>query len=210
MVFRSINSYLVTAGMCAGLFALPGLAQNAAPEDQTSHPAATDSSTRNRSENGAKLTPKDQKFFEDAAQGGMTEVKLAQIAQEKATNDQVKQLAQTIEQDHKQANDKLKTIAEQKDVQMPSNLDAKHQAMVDKFSNLSGDQFDRQYAQAMVKDHKKDIAAFQRQANSGYDSDLKQFAQETVPTLQKHLQMAQSAVQATGSKMKQTSAKNNQ
>jgi putative membrane protein len=70
-------------------------------------------------------------------------------------------------------------------------MNAKDQAVYDRLSQLHGAEFDRAYMQDMVKDHKNDIAEFQKEANRGKNEDLKSFASETLPTLQEHLKMAQ-------------------
>ncbi|HEV7376419.1 MAG TPA: DUF4142 domain-containing protein [Pyrinomonadaceae bacterium] len=85
-----------------------------------------------------------------------------------------------------------------KGITLPTALDAKHQALMTKMSALNGASFDRAYAKEMVKDHNKDVALFQRKAMRGADSDLKAFAQKTLPTLQEHLSMARSLPTAKG------------
>ena len=57
-------------------------------------------------------------------------------------------------------------------------------------SNLSGDSFDCEFAKEMVADHKKDIKEFEKAAKK--DDAAGAFVKETLPTLQKHLQTAQS------------------
>jgi putative membrane protein len=135
-------------------------------------------------------TVSDSDFAKEAAQGGMAEVKLGQLAQEKGSSDEVKQFGKKMVDDHSQANDKLKSVASQENVNLPEGLSKKDQATYDKLSKLSGDAFDRAYARDMLKDHQDDIAAFQREARNGRDAGIKSFASETLPTLQDHLKMA--------------------
>jgi len=117
----------------------------------------------------------------------MAEVQLAQLAQQKASSEGVKQYATMLEKDHTNANNELKQVAEQKGVDLPADIGPKHQAMMQKLQGLSGDQFDRAYIKLMVQDHKKDIKEFQRESDRSMDSDVKAFASKTLPTLQKHL-----------------------
>jgi putative membrane protein len=135
-------------------------------------------------------TVSDSDFAKDAAQGGMAEVKLGQLAQDKGTSEAVKEFGKRMVDDHSAANDKLKSIAEQETVNLPTSLNKKDQATYDKLSKLSGDAFDRAYARDMVKDHQDDIAAFRQEASNGQDPQIKSFASETLPTLQDHLKMA--------------------
>jgi putative membrane protein len=159
--------------------------------------------------NSAKLGMSDQKFMKEAAQGGMAEVELGRLAQQKASSDDVKKFGQRMVDDHSKANDKLKELANAKGVNLPQSLNAKDQATKDRLSKLSGEQFDKAYMTDMLKDHKKDISAFQSESNMGHDVDVKNFATQTLPTLRDHLKDAQGiapkVLQARNS-MQQTSS----
>jgi putative membrane protein len=141
----------------------------------------------------------DSQFMMKAAQGGQAEVTMGQLAQQKGTSDAVKQLGQTLATDHQSANSQLQQIANQEGAQLPSSPDAKDQAETERLQGLSGEQFDRQFLNHAVMDHQKDIREFQKEADSGKDPQVKQFAQQTLPVLKKHLQMAQQAQQSLGS-----------
>jgi len=138
------------------------------------------------------LSPADQKFIKEAADGGLAEVELGQLATEKGSSDDVKKFGQRMIDDHGKANDQLKQIASSKGVDLPSEPSAKNKATKDRLSKLSGEQFDKAYMTDMLQDHKKDIAAFRRESTSGRDQDVKSFATQTLPTLQDHLKDAQS------------------
>ena len=133
----------------------------------------------------------DHMFMMEAAQGGMAEVALGQLASEKASNDRVKQFGQRMVADHGKANDELKSLAQTKSISIPADVDAKHKATQDRLSKLSGAAFDRAYIQEMVADHEKDVADFRKEANSGSDSDVKAWAAKTLPTLEEHNKMVQ-------------------
>lgn len=149
----------------------------------------------------------DKAFMMKAAQGGMAEVELGKLAADKAQDADVKAFGQRMVDDHSKANDQLKSIAQQKNVTLPTDLDAKDKALKDRLSKLSGAQFDRAYMQNMVSDHKKDVAEFKKEASSGKDNDLKNFASQTVPTLESHLQDAQKAASKTGAASTKSSKK---
>ena len=133
----------------------------------------------------------DQAFMIKAAQGGLAEVELGNVAIANAKTDQVRQFGQRMVDDHTKANDELKSLAAQKNVTLPTSLDAKDQATKDKLSAMKGEAFDRAYMTDMVKDHHKDIAEFQKEANSGQDPDVKAWAGKTLPILQEHLSLAE-------------------
>lgn len=126
-------------------------------------------------------------FVREAAMGGMAEVELGQLAQERAASDSVKAFGQRMVDDHSKANDELKDLAASKQIDLPAKPDAKHKAVQDRLSKLSGKQFDRAYMQAMTDDHVHDVAAFKREAQSSKDPDVKAFASKTLPTLEDHL-----------------------
>jgi putative membrane protein len=140
----------------------------------------------------------DAHFAKEAAQGGMAEVKLGQLAQEKGSNDTVKSFGKRMVDDHSKAGDKLKEVASRASITLPTDISAKDQATYDRLAKLNGSAFDRAYARDMVEDHETDVAAFQKEANAGKDDSLKSFAAETLPTLQDHLKRAKEMMKTVG------------
>lgn len=136
----------------------------------------------------------------EAAMGGMMEVQAAQLAQQKASSEEVKSFAKQLEQDHTNANNELKQLAATKNVNLPTDMGPKHQAHITRLQALSGDQFDREYSKMMVADHKKDVSLFQRHSTRSMDSDVKGFAAKTLPVLQGHLEKAQQLQTSTRSR----------
>jgi putative membrane protein len=133
---------------------------------------------------GGSLNAADRKFMMEAAEGGMMEVALGRLAQDKASNSDVKSFGQMMVTDHTQTNGELQALAQKKGVTLPAEKPSHHQATL---SKLSGEPFDRAYIKLMQADHQKDVAEFQKQSQSGSDPELKAFAAKTLPTLQKHL-----------------------
>jgi putative membrane protein len=134
----------------------------------------------------------DNKFIKEAALGGMAEVELGKLAVQKASNDNVKQFAQKMIDDHSKANDKLKEVASRDKITVPESLDSKHQARIDKLAKLSGDQFDKAYVKDQLKDHENDVDKFSAEAQGGSDPAIKDFAASTLPTLKQHLDLVKS------------------
>jgi putative membrane protein len=75
-----------------------------------------------------------------------------------------------------------------------------------KLEKLQGAAFDKAYMDDMVKDHKKDVKDFQKQSKSAKDPEVKNFAAQTLPTLQEHLQMAEAAQKTAKSESKSAKA----
>jgi|SRR5690242_3723714 putative membrane protein len=138
----------------------------------------------------------DDNFAKKAAEGGIAEVKLGQLAQERGSNPAVKNFGRQMVQDHSKANDELKQASSKENIELPSEAAKSDQSTYDRLSKLSGDAFDRAYARDMVKDHSKDVAEFQKEAKNGRDESIKNFAAQTLPTLQNHLDQARQMQQA--------------
>jgi putative membrane protein len=132
----------------------------------------------------------DRSFVMEAAHGGQAEVELGKLAAGKAVNPDVKSFAQKMADDHSKANDKLRQVASEKGLSLPSDLDQKSRAEYNHLEKLAGAAFDRAYVKLMVKDHVKDVAEFQRESEKAADPAIRQFVTETLPTLQEHLSMA--------------------
>jgi putative membrane protein len=133
----------------------------------------------------------DHKFVMTAALGGMAEVELGRLAAQKGASDEVRQFGRRMVDDHTKANGELTSVASAKGMTLPTTLDPKHQAEAQKLSALAGEKFDREYVKMMLKDHKKAVDEFEREASRGADADLKAFASATLPTLREHLRMIQ-------------------
>jgi len=132
----------------------------------------------------------DEKFVINAIQGDMVEIEMGKLAQQKGENPKVKQFGEKLVTDHSANLDKAKSLAQSLNVTPPSELSAKQKAAYEKMSKLSGSKFDRQFARHMVADHREDIRAFQKESKkSGAAAD---FAKQTLPTLNEHLQIARS------------------
>ena len=129
----------------------------------------------------------DKDFILAAAQGGMTEVKLGELASRNGMRDDVKAFGQRMVKDHSAINDDLKALATQKDVTLPDNLDAKHQGMVDKMAALTGSEFDDAYIAGMIKDHKMDAKEFKAESAATQDADIKSFLDKSIPVVDEHL-----------------------
>ena len=136
------------------------------------------------------LSSSDQVFMKKAATGGMAEVQLGNLAQDKSSSEAVKDFGSRMVTDHSKANDKLKQIAADKNVELPTTLGKQEQAEMKKLQTMSGANFDKAYMKHMLSDHHKDIAGFEKEAKSGKDADVKAFASDTLPTLREHLQLA--------------------
>lgn len=134
-----------------------------------------------------KVNKDDARFAVAAADGGMAEVQLGQLASEKGVAADVKSFGAMMVKDHSEANNKLMTLAKEKGITLPGSLSEFEQKTKNKLQAKSGKDFDKAYVDDMIEDHEKDIKDFQNAAKNLKDPDLKTFVQNTLPVLKTHL-----------------------
>ena len=139
----------------------------------------------------ADLSVKDKIFVQKAAQGGVAEVQMAQLAQQKADSSDVKQFAQTMIDEHTPNNEQLAKLATAKGIDPPTDPNAMQQKMLAHLQGLSGAKFDKAYVKGQVRAHTAMLKLFEAESKSTKDPDLKSFADQTVTAIQHHLSMAQ-------------------
>src|SRR5256714_1245551 len=143
------------------------------------------SSSPSKSPATTALSEKDKSFMKEAAKGGMMEVDMGKMVQQKGKSADVKKFGSTMVADHTKANNELMAIAKKKGVDLSKEKG--------KMMKLNDPTFDKEYINAMVKDHEEDLAAFQAEAKNGSDADVKAFASKTSAVIKKHLDMAKAA-----------------
>lgn len=140
----------------------------------------------------------DKKFVKKAAEGGMAEIAMGKLAQEKGATQAVKEFGQKLVDDHTKADNQLKEVAAKENLEIPSSMSKKHQKEVNKLSKLSGPEFDKAFIKRAVKDHKKDIQEFQAEAQHGSNPSVREFASNNVPVLEQHLNIAENLRKSNG------------
>lgn len=178
-----MRTSFITASLAALLAASPALAQQ--------QPAQEPSAAGAQAQQQQQLTEQDRTFAMNAAAGNMLETRLGDLAVQQGQSQAVTDFGQRMIQDHGAANKQLVGILEAYQVTPPADLPQEHQAKVDELSGLQGQEFDQAYAVMMVEEHQKDIEAYQQQIEQGQNPELQAYAQQTLPILQEHLQMAQ-------------------
>jgi putative membrane protein len=169
-------NYLLAGVAVVALIAPPALAQD------TKQPQAQAKQMQ--------VAEVDRDFAAEAAQGGLIEVRLGELAKQQAKSTNVEEFGQRMVEDHGQANDKLKQIAEQKGIELPQDPSKDAQATYAELQGKSGAEFDQAYMDEMVSDHEDDVAAFEDYVENAKDPELRSFAEETLPTLKEHLEQA--------------------
>lgn len=143
----------------------------------------------------------DEKFAKMVAQTDVAELAVSKMALEKGSTDQVKKLAQKLIDDHTKTSEAMKEIASKKQIELPTEPDGKHKSLAKKLEAASGPDFDKMYLMSNSKDHKKVVAAFEKEAEKGKDNEIKAFATKFLPAIKEHSEMIDQAMGgATGTK----------
>ncbi|HZT19438.1 MAG TPA: DUF4142 domain-containing protein [Dongiaceae bacterium] len=143
------------------------------------------------------LSQQDKAFIDKAADSGMAEAMLGQLAQQKASMPAVKEFGRWMAADHSLAGKLLSATAQSLGYQHSPMLTEKDKALQQELQKLGGAEFDQKYVQAMVQDHKQAVSLFEAEAQGGGNSDLKALAQDLLPGLQQHLAEAEELANAT-------------
>jgi putative membrane protein len=171
----------------------PSMPQSQTPSTGMQSPGTTPSA-------GAPTSSQDfseRAFITKAMEGGMAEVQLGQLAQQKSQSNDVKQFAAKMVNDHGQMGDKwLKPVAQQMGITEPSGPSKKDKKEMEKLQGLSAQDFDREYITMMVKDHQKDLKEFQSEAQTAQNPTVKQIADKGSQVIQQHLQIIQQIAKA--------------
>lgn len=167
-----------SVGLC---FAVSAQAADKKEEKKTEQPSASTSKSPAQS----ALSDKDKSFMKEAAKGGMMEVDMGKMAQQKGKSADVKKIGGMMVADHTKANNELMGIAKKKGVDLSKEKPAPH--------SMGDANFDKDYLDMMVKDHEKDLSAFQAEAKNGSDADVKAFASKTSAVIKKHLDAVKAA-----------------
>ncbi|QPH40189.1 DUF4142 domain-containing protein [Pedobacter endophyticus] len=179
--------YVMAVSLSALTFQACNGGNKDAKETADSLNMAKDTSSSTASTGGIAVDEGDSKFATEAAVSGMAEVELGKLALEKGTSQQVKDFASMMVKDHGMANTELMTLAQQKNITLPSTVDEEHKKKMDDLSKKTGADFDKAYVDAMVSGHKSTLKLMEDEARDGKDADLKAFASKTAPIVQGHL-----------------------
>jgi putative membrane protein len=137
----------------------------------------------------------DKAFVRKALQGGMTEVQLGQLALQKSNNDDVKQFAQKMIDDHTKLGDEMKQVGQQMGIRAPDSPSSKDKSAMAKMQALNGDEFDKAYIKDMVKDHQQDAKDFKQEAQTTTNPALKSVVVQGQQVIDEHLQLIQQIAQ---------------
>jgi putative membrane protein len=176
MNWESATSRIARHGFACALCLASGIALANA---QTAAPA----------EVPATLIAVDFNFVGQANLGAPFQVDSGHLAETKGTSATIRSYAHLMVTSHIPVVDALNAILQRKNV-TPSNtlLHGAYDAMISTLKSDHGAAFDRNYVNGQVEYQKGNAALFQQEIQNGADPDLKEFARQTLPKIEDHLQ----------------------
>jgi putative membrane protein len=159
---------------------------------------ATEAQTSTQTRAGTAANHNDQPFLREAVQGNLAEIQLGQLAQKNGSSPAVKQFGERMVTDHTNLLEQARSVASAKGITVPARPSAKQQATYRSLEAKTGSAFDKAYITDMINDHTHDIAAFQQEANSASDPDMRSLASKAIPIMQEHLRLAENAARQLG------------
>lgn len=143
-----------------------------------------------------RLGEEDRRFVMRARPTGLAEIKLSELARDRASRRDVKVFAENMVLDHANTDEQLMRIVSASDVKPPEQMDLEHQGIEQHLRALEGDTFDREYLRVQARDHERLIALFAHESDEGEDEELADFAQRCLPLLRRHLRNIQDLTSA--------------
>jgi putative membrane protein len=138
----------------------------------------------------------EKKFIEHVSSGNNFEIQLSQFVEQHSQDQQVKQLAQRLAQDHQQAEQQLKQVAQKMNVNLSDQLMPPQQAELQALQKKQGAELDRAFIFCNAGDHYKDVMIYSWAAKAAQDAQLKQYCEQTLPKLRQHLQQVDQVAEA--------------
>jgi putative membrane protein len=143
--------------------------------------------SNNNSANDSALNAGDRDFITDQIESDMAEIRIAQLAQQKATSAEIKQIAKTLETDHTASLNQIKDLASRKGVTVPTEEDNDGKDLYNNLNEKTGANFDREWTEKVMDKHDKAIKKFQdKTEDNNADADLKAWAAGVLPKLRTH------------------------
>jgi len=130
-----------------------------------------------------------RQFLTKAIEGDNSEIMLGRIAENRGDSQSIREFGKTLVDDHRAARTQAEGVAQQLGVPIPHNPVAKAMDERERLAGLRSEQFDREFARYMMKDHQQDLAEFRKEA-AAHQGMVSKMAREQLPTLEKHLDMA--------------------
>ena len=190
------HSFILASAMGITVFSIAGCqrdnrAVQAASEPETAEPITSGKAVPdNAPEVTNVIEGADRSFIMEAEKDNLQERLLGRLAAEKSQNPDVQAYGKMLSRDHNAALRNLVSLMSKYGIAQPPGLPEERKEAINDVKGLSGPEFDRAFIEMMVKDHEKAIADFQKEVSSAQNRDVRRYAKDQIPVLQKHLEKA--------------------
>jgi putative membrane protein len=133
------------------------------------------------------ISPAEQDFAGKAMKSNMAEIELARLAMQRTQNNDVRDYADMLANDHSNALEELTNLMKDRNIPQTTELDPEARQEMDRLTALSGPDFDREFVNLMVANHQKAVTMFREQTATARNPEIRKFAGDTLPTLESHL-----------------------
>jgi putative membrane protein len=135
------------------------------------------------------LTPKTPDLVKEAAESNLFVIQSAKLALLKADR-KVKEFAEQLLADYTKSATELSVIADKFKLSLPTKVSTAQERLLQRQDLLDGDDFIQRFLDDEVAAQKSALSLFERYAKKGDNSDLKAWANERLPVLRRHLDLA--------------------
>jgi putative membrane protein len=139
---------------------------------------------------GPFVTLADKQFARMTAERAMVDVELSKAALDKTESDKVRRLGQQILDDYAKWTPILQKVSSRVEISLPTELDKKHRADVDRITALTGAEFDQACLKEMVRLQNKALTITQYEASHAGVTAFRNWAGIIIPSIQDQLRMA--------------------
>jgi len=132
----------------------------------------------------------DSKFVQETLQDDVLELRLAQLAEQKATRPAVKQFAQRMISDYTRSHAQWSGVATKNGVSVRTAIGPKHRDKLERLQKASGKDFDRVYLSTVIEHLQSIVPYYQNEGRSSRSSQVRSLVEDELPTLQQNLAQA--------------------
>jgi len=131
-------------------------------------------------------------FPQKAYSGGIMEVKLGKVAQQKASSYKVKEFGERMINDHSKANEQLKDIAQNNNISLSDSMLNDNKDTYNELSQYGGSEFDKHYISKMIAGHRATIKLYEAASQNTRNPEIQRWAKNKIPILKQGLRLAES------------------
>lgn len=172
------------------IFSLVAASFAAACNNNADHKENPESKEVAEDKNDAKFktdsTEHNAQFVVDAANGNLTEIRLAELAKQKSTNKDIKEIANMLYDDHTAALNDLKVLASNKSISIPADVTDDTKQQLQKLTDEKPSSFDKNWTDELMNKHQKTISDYEAALGTVTDADIKNWINTVLPKIRSH------------------------